>query len=406
MNILGIETSCDETAVCFVKCTGNPVKNTFEMKVVGNEVYSQIKLHEEFGGVVPMMAKREHAKNLIPLLRKILLASGLQISHENRESEQELRECLKKKIEEGNLEELFGREKEFFGEFVRFVEQLDATEIKNKIDTIAVTEGPGLEPALWMGIIFARALAFVFDIPLVPVNHMEGHILSVLPQQITFPALALLISGGHTELVHIPAWNTYKIIGQTRDDAIGEAFDKVARMLGLPYPGGPQISRLAEAQRATKTSTPEYILPRPMIHSKDYDFSFSGIKTAVLYSLRKNPSYVEDGLLHEPAPEVVAKEFEDAVTDVLLTKTFNAIDEFAIKTLIIGGGVVSNSFIRSRFEEKISEYPKTKLLIPSPEMRTDNALMIAVAGYVKKFTTTNSKQDLSKLSAKGNLSLT
>jgi len=405
MNILGIETSCDETAVCLVECAGNPVENTFEMKVVGNEVYSQIKLHEEFGGVVPMMAKREHAKNLIPLFKKVLLASSQRTSSQLKSTH-----FTSEKVH--FLEELFGREKEFFGEFVRFAEQQNATEIKSKIDAIAVTEGPGLEPALWMGIIFARALAFVFDIPLVPVNHMEGHILSVLPQQITFPALALLISGGHTELVHIPAWNTYKIIGQTRDDAIGEAFDKVARMLGLPYPGGPQISRLAETERCQraplthKTSTPEYILPRPMIHSKDYDFSFSGIKTAVLYSLRKKPSNVEDGLLHKPAPQVVAKEFEDAVTDVLLTKTFNAIDEFNIKTLIIGGGVVSNLYIRQRFEEKTKQYMNLALLVPSPEMRTDNALMIAVAGYVKIITLDIKDRSPDSILAKGNLSLT
>lgn len=389
MKILGIETSCDETAVCLIEATGNPQENTFAMEVLGNEVYSQIKLHEEFGGVVPMMAKREHAKNLIPLFEK---AMGTRL---NKIPEWKM--CTEQ-IQ--TLEELFGREKEFFGEFARFAEQLDPEEVRKNIDGISVTEGPGLEPALWMGIIFAKALSYIFNIPLTPENHMEGHILSVLPQQISFPALALLISGGHTELVHMPAWNTYHIIGQTRDDAIGEAFDKVARMLDLPYPGGPQISKLAEAQRAMKTSTPEYILPRPMIKSGDYDFSFSGIKTAVLYSLRKNPA-------GEITPkEVVAKEFEDAVTDVLLAKTFSAIDEFGIKSLIIGGGVVSNTFIRSQFEAKIAEYPGTKLLVPSPEMRTDNALMIAVAGYAKSFAQNPERREASSISAKGNLSLT
>ncbi|MFA6297121.1 MAG: tRNA (adenosine(37)-N6)-threonylcarbamoyltransferase complex transferase subunit TsaD [Candidatus Paceibacterota bacterium] len=252
-----------------------------------------------------------------------------------------------------------------------------------------------------MGNIFARALSFVWDIPLVPVNHMEGHIMSVLPQKINFPALSLLISGGHTELVLMKDWYQYEIIGQTRDDAVGEAFDKVARMLGLPYPGGPEISRLAELQRKTQTSTPEYILPRPMIHSKDFDFSFSGLKTAVLYSLKKE----------ETPKEVVAKEFEDAVAEVLVSKTFRAIDEYNIKTLIIGGGVVSNEYIRKQFEEKVAEYSELKLLLPTPQLRTDNALMIGLAGYLRwlkkdKKDLRNTMSDIVAVVAKGNLKLT
>lgn len=322
-----------------------------------------------------MLAKREHAKNLIPLFREAIAEVG------------KTEEKAKYDIEK--LNEIFGREEEFKNAFLEMIVDM----AKPDIATIAVTEGPGLEPALWMGIIFAKALSYVFNIPLIPVNHMEGHIMSVLPQKIEFPALALLISGGHTELVLMRDWMQYEVIGQTRDDAIGEAFDKVARMLDLPYPGGPQISRLAELQRKTQTSTPEYILPRPMIHSKNFDFSFSGIKTAVLYSLKENPQ----------PKEIVAKEFEDAVTEVLVEKTFRAIDEFSIKTLIIGGGVVSNTHIRKQFEERAGAYAELRLLLPDPALRTDNALMIGLAGYMRFLGgTSGGTQDLS---ARGNLRL-
>lgn len=387
MKILGIETSCDETAVSLLECDGDPRSGTFSMHILGNALYSQIDMHKEFGGVVPNVAKREHAKNLIPLFKKCMekqipLAPFLK-------GETTLDSLPFDKGGLRGISEIFGREKDFYNEFVEFIKTIE----KPDIDVIAVTEGPGLEPALWMGIIFARALGFVFDIPVIPTNHMEGHILSVLPQEITFPALALLISGGHTELILMPDWDQYQIIGQTRDDAIGEAFDKVARLLHLPYPGGPEISKLAEIQRTSLTPY-DYKLPRPMIHSKDYDFSFSGIKTAVLYSL-STPMGTIGG------KEVVAREFEDAVTEVLISKTFRAVEEFDIKTLILGGGVVSNNFIRQNFEEKIKEYPSTTLLLPTPEMRTDNALMIALAGYVKYL----NKQDHEAPRAQGNLSL-
>ena len=378
MKILAIETSCDETAVAILECTGDPTKGDFHMDILGNALHSQIEQHKEFGGVVPMMAKREHAKNLIPLFKKALTESG--ILKEN------ISTLHGDKIKE--IEDIFGREKEFLADFAKLIQSIE----KPNIDAIAVTEGPGLEPALWMGIIFAKALSYVWNIPLVPVNHMEGHIMSVLPQKIDFPALSLLISGGHTELVLMRDWYQYEIIGQTRDDAVGEAFDKVARMLGLPYPGGPEISNLAELQRKTQTSTPEYILPRPMIHSKDFDFSFSGLKTAVLYSLKKE----------QTPKEVVAKEFEDAVAEVLVSKTFRAIDEYNIKTLIIGGGVVSNEYIRTQFEEKVSQYTELKLLLPTPQLRTDNALMIGLAGYLRWL-----KNDTDRtIAAKGNLKLT
>ena len=359
MNILAIETSCDETAVCILECKGDPKGDDFHMEILGNALHSQIDQHKEFGGVVPMMAKREHAKNLIPLFQQALTQASLLKTSPS---------VLHGEITQ-TLEEIFGREKEFLADFAELVQAIE----KPDVDVITVTEGPGLEPALWMGIIFAKALSLVWNIPLVPVNHMEGHIMSVLPQKIIFPTLSLLISGGHTELVLMKDWYQYEIIGQTRDDAVGEAFDKVARMLNLPYPGGPEISKLAKLQRTTQTSTSEYILPRPMIHSKDYDFSFSGLKTAVLYGLKKD----------QTPKEIVAKEFEDAVTEVLLSKTFRAIDEYNIKTLIIGGGVVSNEYLRAQFEERADQYANLKLLLPTPALRTDNALMIGLAGYLR-----------------------
>ncbi len=380
MNILSIETSCDETAVALLACKGDPRDHTFSFDIIGNALHSQIASHEQFGGVVPMLAKREHAKNLIPLFLKAI--KQLDTKEEGR-------------AEHVDLAHIFGRETDFLNEFIEKI----ATLPRPNIDAIAVTEGPGLEPALWMGIIFAKALSATFDIPLIPVNHMEGHILSVLPRPIVFPALALLISGGHTELVLMNEWNAYKVIGQTRDDAVGEAFDKVARMLDLPYPGGPQISKLADIARTTQTSTPEYILPRPMIHSKDFDFSFSGIKTAVLYGIKEQR---EAGT--ETAKEVVAREFEDAVTEVLISKTFRAIDEHNIKTLIIGGGVISNTHIQQEFTKMAASYPGLTLLLPDPDLRTDNALMIGIAGYVKYLISPQSSVDETPdLKARGNL---
>lgn len=379
MKILSIETSCDETAVAILECTGDPKTDSFSFKVLGNALHSQIESHEQFGGVVPMLAKREHAKKLIPLFKEVL-ERAFSLSDGVPAKPWEEEERLKA------LSEIFGRETEFKETFITQIGNMP----KPDIDAIAVTEGPGLEPALWMGIIFAKALSYVFNIPLIPVNHMEGHIMSVLPQKIVFPALALLISGGHTELVLMRDWNQYEVIGQTRDDAIGEAFDKVARMLDLPYPGGPQISLLAETQRKTQTSTPEYILPRPMINSKDFDFSFSGIKTAVLYSLKENPQ----------PKETIAKEFEDAVTEVLVSKAFRAVGEYGIKTLIIGGGVISNEYIREQFAERAGQYMDLNLLLPEKDLRTDNALMIGLAGYMKWL----EKREDREISAKGNLS--
>ncbi len=346
MIILGIETSCDETALCLLESKDN------KYKVLGNIIHSQIENHKQYGGVVPMLAKREHIKNLPILYKKIL--------------------------EESNINE-------------------------NQIDKIAVTQGPGLEPALWTGIIFAQELAKKLNIKIIPVNHMEGHIVSSLISQskenkdfqeiksTNFPALAILISGGHTEIVKVDSIGSYKILGSTVDDAIGEAFDKVARMLQLPYPGGPEISKLAEKSRKENKENP-IKLPRPMLHSKDLNFSFSGLKTAVLYKLKE----IEN--IDEIVKQNISREFEDAVTEVLIQKTKKAIEENNVNSILMGGGVIANKHIRNAFEE-MSKECSIPLYLPIPELTGDNALMIALAGAIKP------SSDFEGFKAKGNLSL-
>jgi N6-L-threonylcarbamoyladenine synthase len=236
---------------------------------------------------------------------------------------------------------------------------------------------------------------------------MEGHVVSPLIEsntKVQFPALALLISGGHTELVHIKDWTEYEVIGRTRDDAIGEAFDKVARLLSLPYPGGPHISKLA-AQGREQNVTPRYQFPRPMINSKDFDFSFSGIKTAVLYKIQNQQSHPQISKTFELSPDIkieIALEFENAVTEVLITKTKKALEEYGAKTLILGGGVIANTYIREQFKKLIEEYSDVQLLIPEFKHSTDNAVMIAAAAYINDL-----KGNIHpiELKAQGNLSL-
>jgi len=394
MKILAIETSCDDTGISILEVKRSGKKDTF--KILANNVNSQISIHSPYGGVFPGLAKREHLKNLPIVLEKTLKQAKLKME---------------------------------------------------KIDVIAVTYGPGLEPALWTGIVFAKELSVKYKIPVVKVNHMEGHIFSIFPMKgktfaidsdkKIFPMLSLLVSGGHTELIVVKGWEKYKKIGKTRDDAAGEAFDKVARMLGLPYPGGPEISRLAGIERVERekniipllrgglksrggcippppSGTPQeenLILPRPMIYSKDYDFSFSGLKTAVLYMIRdlkkENPNILED----ENFKQQMAKEFEDAVVETLVYKTKKAIKEFKIKTLIVGGGVSANKYLQEVMLREIKELKQSKVLpysvkvhFPSKSLTGDNAIMIGIAGYYqaknKKFV-----KNLNSIKAEGNLSL-
>lgn len=387
MKILAIETSCDETAVAILECSGN--QDAAQFKVLGNALLSQIDIHKEYGGVYPALAKRAHAKNLVPVLSASL--EEAELLHENT---QELSDDLR-----NGLAVILEREPELEEALLAFLSETERPDI----DAIAVTHGPGLEPALWVGINFARALSSAWNVPVVPVNHMEGHLLSALAKKdngnviienVHLPVLALLISGGHTELVLMKDWLSYELIGQTRDDAVGEAFDKVARMMGLPYPGGPEVSKLAERDREDARTNP-FSLPRPMIDSDNFDFSFSGLKTAVLYLIK------EKGELSDIEKEQLARAFEDAVGDVLWTKTSKALIQTNAKTIVMGGGVSANIHIQRVFREKMSEHSDVELRIPAPELTTDNAVMIGIAGYYLAL----QKEFATNVRARGNLSL-
>ncbi|MEX2014186.1 MAG: tRNA (adenosine(37)-N6)-threonylcarbamoyltransferase complex transferase subunit TsaD [Parcubacteria group bacterium] len=357
MKILAIETSCDETAITLLEVDGALEKPA--IKVLGNTLMSQVHLHEKYGGVYPSLAKREHEKNLPIILRETLHEAG-----ENPENP--------------------------------------------SIDYIAVTSGPGLEPALWTGITFAENLGKLWNKPVVAVNHMEGHVFSVLfdlspEESLQLPALALLVSGGHTELVYIKDFGNYEIIGQTRDDAVGEAFDKTARMLGLSYPGGPKISKLAERARE-KNKEDEIKLPRPMLNSKDLDFSFSGLKTAVLYYLKNVDT---ECLQDEEFKEDVARAFEDAAIEVLTEKTRRAIVKLGgeIKTLIVGGGVSANLHLSRELEKLADEFPNLTLRIPKGLLTMDNAIMIGIAAFIKIKLNPAVLENQMPIKANGNLSI-
>ncbi len=370
MKILAIETSCDETALALIEVSEQ--NNVLEIEVLGDALFSQT-IHHNLGGVVPMLAKREHSKNLVPLLLSTLEKAGLKKDSASSISPEQ-------NIE---LSSLLSREEELLSAFTSDLKTIAPPDI----DAIAVTTGPGLEPALWVGINFAKALSLIWKKPIIPINHMEGHIAAALLSHNTnqsyslknpsFPALCLLISGGHTELLLMKGWGAYTLIGETRDDAIGEAFDKVARMLGLPYPGGPHISRLAEIERGKNKQKKNFEFPRPMINSENCDFSFSGLKTAVLYTLKKIPTITEE------QKEEIAREFEDAVTEVLEEKIKKALLETGATALIAGGGVTANSHIRKMLE-RITEEEGVALHFPSRVLSTDNAIMIAVAAFFEK----------------------
>jgi len=357
MKILSIETSCDETGVAILDITGDPLQP--KIKIVANALLSQIAIHEQYGGVYPMLAKREHQKNLPILLEKVL-----DDARENPDAPQ--------------------------------------------LDFIAVTAGPGLEPALWTGIAFAQELGKKWGKPVVPVNHMKGHIWSVLTEslRLELPALALLVSGGHTEIVLLKSLGEYQILGRTVDDAVGEAFDKVARMLGLAYPGGPKISALANKSRERdKTDTnlhQKFVFPRPMIHSGDLNFSFSGLKTAVLYKVRAEARDDDE------FKEDIARAFEDAAFDTLISKTRTALEIHTgeIKSLIVAGGVASSPRLISELKDMVKDFEDVTLLAPDKSLATDNAIMIGLAAYVEVNTNPSILSEASTIKAQGNLSIT
>jgi N6-L-threonylcarbamoyladenine synthase len=397
MKILAIETSCDETAIAIVEATGDEKQARFS--VLGNALLSQIDVHKEYGGVFPALAKREHAKNLVPILLAAL------------EEAEMLREDTQAISEETNdaIAKLLEREPGLDEAFLEFIHKNEPADI----DAVAVTAGPGLEPALWVGINFAKALALAWNKPLVAVNHMEGHVLAALARgeddalvidNVSMPTLALLISGGHTELVLMKEWLSYELIGQTRDDAVGEAYDKVARMMHLPYPGGPEISKLAETLRETEADPVSgnlevpFTLPRPMLHDDTCDFSFAGLKTAVLYLLKNRPELTDDEKTQ------LAYAFENAVAEVLWKKTSRALESTGAQTLVIGGGVSANTHIRRVFAEKITkEHSDVSLCIPPTRLTTDNSIMIALSGFYR--TLRGESADPDTLVANGNRSL-
>ncbi|KXZ18413.1 tRNA threonylcarbamoyl adenosine modification protein TsaD [Bacillus nakamurai] len=310
--ILGIETSCDETAA-------SVVKNGTE--IISNVVASQIESHKRFGGVVPEIASRHHVEQITLVVEEALLKAELGFSD---------------------------------------------------LDAIAVTEGPGLVGALLIGVNAAKALSFAHQIPLVGVHHIAGHIYANrLITELQFPALALVVSGGHTELVYMKEHGSFEVIGETLDDAAGEAYDKVARTMGLPYPGGPQIDKLAE------DGTASIPLPRAWLEEGSYHFSFSGLKSAVINTLH-NASQKGEVI----PPEDLAASFQQSVIDVLTAKTSKAAKEYGVKQVLLAGGVAANKGLRAALQKEFSHQGDPELVIPPLSLCTDNAAMIAAAGTI------------------------
>jgi N6-L-threonylcarbamoyladenine synthase len=364
MLLLSIETSCDETAISLLEAVGDFPHATY--KILGNALFSQIETHSEYGGVFPALAKREHIATIVPMLERTLKESGIKSGFTPSLTPEQT----------AHVHTLLAREHGLADQVLTFHAAFGAP----PVNAIAVTSGPGLEPALWVGINFAKALAYLWNVPVVPVDHMEGHIMGSLFDghhipNIAFPAVSLLVSGGHTELILMKEWGHYEKIGQTRDDAVGEAFDKVARLLGLPYPGGPEVSKFAAEARATHLP-PFATLPLPMLHSGDFDFSFSGLKTAVRYA-------IGDTVLTETEKKSLARDFEDAAVGVLVEKLKTAIENTGAQTVILGGGVAANIHLRAAITSLTSPllFPDLTVYLPQPELSTDNSIMIALAGH-------------------------
>jgi len=336
-HIFGIETSCDETAGAIVRAERG------KLSVAANVVSSQIATHAQWGGVVPNIAAREHVANIIPVLSDTCARAGMTM---------------------------------------------------RDMDLITVTNGPGLIQALLIGVNTAKTLSYAWRIPLIGTHHIAGHIYAnwigensrdqshSIGDAIEFPILCLVVSGGHTQLVLMKKHCDYTIIGQTQDDAAGEAFDKVARILGLSYPGGPLIA--SEAAKNSETHG-TIALPRPMIDSGDYNFSFSGLKTAVLYTVKKfraKNNLADTSPLPKEFVSAMAREFQNAVVDVLVAKTTKATGEYAPRSILLAGGVAANVALRQRLMKTIREkFPSVHCALPSLRYTTDNAAMIATAGY-------------------------
>jgi len=339
MKILAIDTSCDDTCVSLIKAKNH------NFKILSNIVSSQVKLHAKYGGVYPFLAKREHQKNL-PIVFKKALSKAKSASR------------------------------------------------RTKIDLIGVTIGPGLEPCLWTGVNFAIELAKKLNLKIVPINHIEAHILANFVGenfQNIFPAICLIVSGGHTQLILMREIGKYKILGETRDDAAGECFDKVAKILGLGYPGGPAIDAEA-AKFKIQNSKFKIKLPRPMISQKNYDLSFSGLKTAVLYDFRSRAQKIKKSKIYI---REMCFGTQQAIIDVLIKKTIRAAKNYKVKSIILGGGVAASQELRNQFREIIKKnFPNTKYLIPNPKFCTDNAAMVGVTAYFHQKTAAKNWQKI------------
>lgn len=325
--ILGIESSCDETAAAVLK-----VKNG-NFEVLSSVISSQVKIHAKYGGIVPEVAARLHIEKIIPIVEQSLQEANISSDH---------------------------------------------------INYIGACSGPGLISSLMIGAETAKVLSYVWKKPLIKVNHIEGHLLSS-PEKLKFPAVGLVVSGGHTQIILVKDYLKYELLGETRDDAAGEAFDKVAKILDLGYPGGPAISKEAEKASGIKLDV-DVKLPRPMLDSKNFDMSFSGLKTAVLYKWGELKGKLSKRDL-EKAKVLLADEFQKAVVEVLVTKTLNAAKANKGKTVVLGGGVSANKVLREEFASKIkNDLPNVNLIVPELKMTGDNAAMIAQAAYyhVKK----------------------
>ena len=314
MIVLGVESSCDETGIALYDT---------ERGLLAHALHSQVAMHEAYGGVVPELASRDHVRRAIPLLEQVLSDSGESVS---------------------------------------------------SIDAIAYTQGPGLAGALLVGASVANGLALALNKPVIGVHHLEGHLLSPLlaAQAPEFPFVALLVSGGHTQLMRVDGVGEYTMLGETLDDAAGEAFDKSAKLLGLGYPGGPAISRLAESGDPSL-----FELPRPMLHSKNLDFSFSGLKTAVLTLVKK-----QEGELTETIRAAIARAFVEAIVEVLVAKCLAAIKQTGMKRLVIAGGVGANAQLRKALNEAAVK-KRFEVFYPDLALCTDNGAMIALAGALR-----------------------
>jgi len=312
MQVLGIESSCDETGIAIYDS---------EKGLLAHNLHSQIDLHKEYGGVVPELASRDHVRRLLPLIKKTLSEA--------------------------------------------------ASDLKS-LDAIAYTAGPGLMGALLVGTAMGRSLAYSLSIPAVGVHHMEAHLLAPMLEEDVpeYPFLALLVSGGHTQLVHVAKPGDYKILGESVDDAAGEAFDKTAKLLGLPYPGGPALSALAD-----KGDSKRFHFPRPMVNRPGLDFSFSGLKTFALNTVNSEPD-------DEQTRADIARAFVDAVVDTFVIKCRRAIKETGLKELVVAGGVSANKQLRAGLHGLMSEV-NGKVYFPRAEFCTDNGAMIAYAGYLR-----------------------